>query len=85
MLEQVADGRIKYRRFGIKECTKIPRLSFKNEHLVVLQRAILGYDELFASSLATAQPNRAPQVLVETLLVVVSEKSFRFRKVLFEK
>ena len=38
-------------------------------------------DELFASRSSTAQPNHRPiQVLVETPLVVVSEKSFRFSK-----
>ena len=72
------------RRFRVQEGTEIPRPSLKNAHLVLWQRAILVQDGLLASRLSIVQPHRALQVLAETRLVVVSEKSLRFSKVLFE-
>ena len=61
-----------------------PHPPFKNAHVVSQWRAILFSDNLLACRLSTVQPHRSLQVLVETPLVVVVEKSLRFSKVLFE-
>ena len=71
------------RRFRIEEGTEIPRPSFKIAHLVLWRRPILVHDELLAPRHSTARPNCTLPVLAEALLVVVSEKSFCFSKVLF--
>ena len=70
--------------FVMRRVPKYPAHPSKNAHLVFEHRAIFVRGEWFAFRLSTSQPNRALQVVVETPLVVVSLKSFRFSKFLFE-